>query len=157
MKKLIIIISLFSIIACKDTKKTNDYKSIPTAKITETETQPVHKGYKLMKSYCYSCHNPNTTSHDAIIAPPMIAIKTRYKKEYKTKKQFIDAISNWVQNADKKDALMLGAVEKFNVMPKLPFPTKQLNEIADYVYDNEIETPKWFSNHKSTEKCDDKN
>lgn len=147
MKKVFLVVTLVFLFSCKNPKKNIQNTPTPVEKTAKTQIKKSKKGYKLMTSYCYSCHSPNTTSHNEIIAPPMIAVKTRYKKQYESKKEFVNAITNWVQNADKENALMLGAVNKFNVMPKLPFPTKQLEEISGYIYNNEIEKPKWFDEH----------
>ncbi|WNH09787.1 hypothetical protein [Thalassobellus suaedae] len=42
---------------------------------------------------------------------------------------------------------MFGAVRRFGVMQKLPYPDKVIEQIADYVYDNDIEKPVWFEEH----------
>jgi len=39
----------------------------------------IPEGYRLMKTYCYICHNPEVKSHDQMLAPPMMAVKKHYK------------------------------------------------------------------------------
>lgn len=106
------------------------------------------EGYTLMKENCYACHNPNTQSHDDILAPPFKAVKKKYSQEYETKESFTNAIVKWVQNPDEDNALMFGAVMKYRVMPKLPMDTKELEKIANYIYDNDIEEPEWVGDHQ---------
>jgi hypothetical protein len=42
---------------------------------------------------------------------------------------------------------MFGAVNKFEAMPKLNYQINDLKKIASYIYDNQIEAPKWFQSH----------
>ena len=105
-----------------------------------------------MKNNCYACHNPNTESHGDILAPPFKAVKMHYNREYDTKEDFVKAIVNWVQNPEEDKALMFGAVKRFKVMPKLPLPTKNLEKIANYIYDNDVEEPKWMEEHMKEHK-----
>ncbi len=116
-------------------------------KITvETNREP-SDGYTLMKKNCYACHNPNTTSHDDIIAPPFKGVKMHYTRQYDNKKDFVDAMVSWVQNPEESKALMRGAVRRFKVMPKLPLPTTDLEKIASYMYENDVDEPEWMEEH----------
>ena len=112
-----------------------------------TNSEQLTDGYTLMKNNCYVCHNPNTASHDDIIAPPFKAVKMHYTRQYDTKEGFVTAVVNWVQNPTEDNALMYGAVMKFKVMPKLELDPKDLEQIATYIYDNDIEQPEWMSAH----------
>lgn len=102
---------------------------------------------QLVTNNCYSCHSPSSTSHDEIIAPPMIAVKTRYLKEYNSEKDFVDAIVSYAKNPSKLKTLMKGAVNKFGVMPQQNFSNKDLQKIAKYIYNNPIKEPEWFKGH----------
>jgi cytochrome c553 len=106
---------------------------------------------QLVTNNCYSCHSPSSTSHDEIIAPPMIAVKTRYLKEYNSEKDFVDAIVSYAKNPSKLKALMKGAVSKFGVMPKQNFSNRDLQKIAKYIYTNTINEPEWFKSHFKNE------
>lgn len=145
MKPIILIqaILLFFFVGCSE-KKQDSSINIAEANIS---AQIQSDGYTLLKNNCYACHSVITKSHDEIIAPPMIAIKRRYKMNYNTKEEFVNAITNWALNPTKEHALMRGAVMQFNVMPKQPFIKDDLIKIADYMYDNELEKPEWFENH----------
>ena len=116
-----------------------------TSYITITEDE----AYILMKDNCYVCHNPNAKSHDEIIAPPFKGVKMRYSKEYENKEDFVNAIVEWVQNPIEDNALMYGAVMQFRVMPKLEIEKKDLEQIANYIYDNDVEMPEWAGNHQN--------
>ena len=105
-----------------------------------------HPGKKLMETNCYACHNP-TTSHENRLAPPMIAIKKHYLSYDITKDEFVLAIQNWIENPNEADAKMFGAVRRFGVMPKQPFSKEVIEQIADYMYNNDIEQPEWFEEH----------
>ena len=113
-----------------------------------SEISQNNDGLKLMETNCYACHNPKAASHDAIIAPPLMAIKNRYGMKYTTKESFVDAIVKWSLDPKQEEALMYGAVKQYNVMPKQPFAAADLKKIATYIYDNEIEVPSWFAEHE---------
>ncbi len=103
------------------------------------QTEP--KGYQLLKTYCYVCHNPNATSHDQMLAPPMMMVKKHYKPAYPDKQDFINAIISWVHHPTEEKALMPGAVRKFKIMPPLAYPEDDLKLIAAYIFDNEMDKP----------------
>ena len=109
-----------------------------------------HPGKKLMETYCYACHNP-VTSHDNRLAPPMIAVKKHYKKENTTKKEFIDNIKKWVKAPSEKISKMPGAIRNFGIMPYAPYEEEDIEQIADYIFDNDIEQPEWFEEHYQQE------
>lgn len=139
---LIILLAAITISSCKNSKKTED-ASLVAIKPMETQEHP---GKKLLETYCYACHDA-TTTEDKRLAPPMIAIKKRYIFKDTTKEEFIATMQNWVKNPNEKDAKMFGAVQRFGVMQKLPYPEDVIKQIADYVYSNEIEQPEWFEAH----------
>lgn len=149
-KKVILLASIVTLLmSCNKTSKEKnvDITALNTNNAIIATNLNDSTGYTLMKNNCYVCHNPNATSHDAIIAPPFKAVKMHYKREYNTKENFVNAMVNWVQNPDEDKALMFGAVKRFNVMPKLPLPTKDLEIIASYIYDNDVEEPEWMEEH----------
>lgn len=102
-----------------------------------------HPGKKLMGTNCYVCHSPSAT-HENRIVPPMVAVKNHYKSSKTTKEEFKAAFQKWIENPTEENSKMRGAVRKFGVMPKTPFPKKTINLIADYLFDNEIDKPKGF-------------
>jgi len=112
------------------------------------QTAQANEGYTLFKTNCYACHNPNIESHDAIIAPPMIAVKKMYSMKYNTKDDFVKAVVAWASDPKEENSMMKGAVTRFKVMPKQPFKVADLKKIASYIYDNDIEAPKWFAAHE---------
>lgn len=149
-KKVILIASVVALFTSCDEKKQEKTAVLATVDKTATSltlTQQKEEGYLLMKNNCYVCHNPNAASHDDIIAPPFKAVKMRYSKTYTSKKEFVDAVVDWVQNPSEDKALMRGAVQNFNLMPKLPLETSDLEKIATYIYENDVEQPTWMPAH----------
>lgn len=106
---------------------------------------------KLFQQKCYACHSITSKSHDDIIAPPMIAVKRRYKMSYPNEEEFILAFTNWVMDPKEGQALMRGAVSQFNVMPKQPFMKKEILKISRYIYNNDLDKPEWFQKHFNEE------
>jgi cytochrome c551/c552 len=138
---IILIISILFLYGCKEHKE--PYLAI------NNDIQE-HPGKKLMETNCYVCHSPTATMEDRI-GPPMIAVKKHYISENTTKEEFIANIQNWIKNPNEEDAKMFGAVKKFGIMPKTPYPDETINQIADYMFDNEIEQPEWFEAHFNEE------
>ncbi len=118
-----------------------------TEEVDQQVADKTSEGYQLMKQKCFACHNPDTESHDVIIAPPMIAVKMHYNKNFETKEAFIDAFVKWSMDPKEEDAVMKGAVKQFQVMPKQIFEKEDLIKIATYVYENDIDQPDWFQKH----------
>lgn len=106
-----------------------------------------HPGKKLLETYCYVCHNPKIPENNGRIAPPMIAIKTRYINDQTTKEEFINQVVAYAKNPTQEKAKLYGAVRRFGVMPKQQFPEGVVEQIADYIYTHQIEEPTWFKDH----------
>jgi len=131
--------------SCKPNKEVEKLKEITSIEVNNNQIKP--EGYNLLRNNCYACHSVTAQSHDGIIAPPMEAIKRRYKVSYKTKEEFVDAMTNWALDPKEENALMRGAVNQFKVMPKQPFNKDEIIKIAEYIFDNELEKPTWFKTH----------
>tara|TARA_R110000868_G_scaffold109952_2_gene298428 strand:- start:275 stop:742 length:468 start_codon:yes stop_codon:yes gene_type:complete len=134
-----VIVLLF--VGCNNSNKMSYAKLNPN-----TIQDSIYPGKRLMETNCYACHNATTTEENRI-APPMIAIKRRYILKDTSKEAFIADMQNWVKNPNEKDAKMFGAVRRFGVMQKIPYPEETIEKIAEYIYDYDIEQPVWFEAH----------
>lgn len=144
MKNTLFLIGFLSFlfISCNNSNTRVSY----AIKNNDVKTDSIHPGKKLMEVYCYACHDAITTEENRL-APPMIAIKRRYIFKDTSKEEFIADMQNWVKNPTEKNAKMFGAVRRFGVMQKLPYPEETIEQIAEYMYDYEIEQPEWFEEH----------
>ncbi|AFL79734.1 hypothetical protein Aeqsu_0211 [Aequorivita sublithincola DSM 14238] len=97
-----------------------------------------HPGKKLMENNCYACHNPKSTEEE-MMAPPMIAVKMNYISEDTSKEDFVAEIIEWTKNPSSEKSKMPEEVKKFGLMPYQFYPENTIRQIADYMYDNEIE------------------
>ena len=148
MKNIVIIfLSLVLFTNCKDSGK---IVNKDTASINEADGN-LHPGKKLMETYCYACHNP-TTDHDDRIAPPMVAVKKHYISEGTTKEEFIAAVQDWVKKPSEDKSKMPGAIRNFGLMPFAPYPEATVEQIADYMFDYDIDQPEWFDAHFNKER-----
>lgn len=129
----------------------NNSKNKEYSALVNKQDTNKHPGKKLMETNCYTCHSPSASQEDRI-GPPMIAIKKHYLNDDTTKEQFIAAMQSWIKNPNAEDAKMFGAVKRFGVMPKQAFPEETIKQIADYMYDFEIDQPEWFESHFNEEK-----
>lgn len=147
--KLTIVLLIFVVFLLNSCVNEEPRKEILPMAVTEADKDKVnHKeGQKLMETKCYICHNPNTASHDDILAPPLVAVKRRYSVSYTDRAAFVDAVVEWSTDPKEENALMRGAVNKFKVMPNLAYEAADMRKIAEYIYDNEIDQPTWFEAH----------
>ena len=147
MKNIIIYLffAMLLVVACKEEKK-ESASLIKEIEIVESKQDSI--AYNMLKTKCYICHSITAPSHDNIIAPPFEAVKRRYTMQFKSKEDFVNAVTKWTLNPTKENALMRGAVMQFNVMPKQNFKEEEIRKIASYVYDNKLETPEWFEVHE---------
>lgn len=109
-------------------------------------TVDAEQALSFMATNCYTCHDPKAPE-DNRIAPPMIAIKRHYQDAGLDRKQFIEAIVDFVNNPTTEKVHMPGAVEKFGLMPKLPYNEDAVSNLAAYLHDNDIAQPEWFEEH----------
>lgn len=137
---LSIILLLLVLFSCKEASNQKD-KSLAMG-----DSDLPHPGKKLMEVNCYICHDPKA-DHDNRIAPPMEAIKRHYISENVSKEQFIADMKSWTKNPSEDKSKMPGAIRNYGLMPYTPFPEETIHKIADYMYDNDLETPEWFEDH----------
>ena len=136
----LVLLLAFSCNTPKKDSKTTKYNSVQALEAQTNE----NSGLQLLQQNCYACHSVTSTSHDAIIAPPMAVIKRRYLMSYSSKEEFVEAITKWTLDPTEGNALMRGAVQNFNVMPKQPFNKETVTSIVTYIYENELEEPAWL-------------
>lgn len=135
---------MLALLSCSTDKQRHDASDIDQK---EASVSDASKGYQLLKKHCYVCHDPASSSHDEIIAPPMAAVKMRYSMTYKTEASFVEAIHDWTMDPTEEKALMRGAVNRFKVMPKQAFKSSDMRQIATYIYLHKLEEPDWFGAH----------
>lgn len=146
MKLLATILFAILLTACNN-KNRGDYSQIAeNSKDSEIAIIQEHPGKRLMENNCNICHNPKT-AEESIIAPPMIAVKMHYISDETTKEEFIDAMVAWSKNPTVETSKMPGAVKKFGLMPYQFYPEETIKQIADYMYESEIDEPVWFEEH----------
>ncbi|NQZ75198.1 MAG: DUF3365 domain-containing protein [Ekhidna sp.] len=104
-------------------------------------------GLQLIKQNCYSCHNPNVSSHDLAIAPPLAGVKRRYLKEFQSEEAFKSNMISFLKEPTKEKAIMNGPVRRFGVMPKFQWSDEQITAMVDYIYESTIEKPQWFEEY----------
>lgn len=148
MKALIVIVLsiLLTVIFARCSKIPPKPESIVAVSVANIKAEDT-RGLEILKGNCYACHNPEASSHDALLAPPMEAVKFRYKRQYADKEQFIQAMTSFVKSPTQDKALMYGAVSKFGVMPALALPDSTLRTLSEYIYTQQLEKPAWFDKH----------
>ncbi len=142
MKKIVlIIIGLVFGISCGQNKKENIAKENEKPEVTQqTKTNVDEEGYELMKKNCFVCHmeKPDPSKKGQMIAPPMQRIQAHYKPAYPQEEEFVAAVTQWVKNPREDNAMMPGAIRKFNLMPPLNLPDEDLKKIAKALYNTDF-------------------
>lgn len=92
-------------------------------------------GKELMEKNCYVCHNTQGT--DNMLAPPMSRVRDHYVDDETTKDEFVSAIVAWCENPTEEASLMPGARRKFGLMPKQTFDSKEVEAIANYLFEED--------------------
>ncbi len=141
MKYYMLFTVLIALTGCKETPRQHRILS-DTLNSEQVRTEVPHPGKRIMEQECNICHNP-TISRARRIAPPMESIKRHYIDANTTKGEFTEALIRWV-NDPRTESKMLGAHAKFGPMPYMPNPDDAVAQIADYLYDNEIDRPEEF-------------
>lgn len=123
------------------------------AKHQETVIKKVDEpeGLVLLNKNCISCHSPDA-NFDNRLAPPMVAIKKHYITEGVSKQQFVSSIHDFVKQPSADKSKMPNAVKRFGLMPALAMSDDELQKIAEYIFETDIEAPSWFEKHYQQEK-----
>lgn len=139
---LILLVLFVLVMGCKENSKT-----VPTEKSTDELAKRLenHPGKKILESECYICHNPKA-SEESMIAPPMIAIKKHYIDENTSKEEFTEALIQWIIDPE-TESKMPDARKRFGAMPYIPYSDDAIAQVAEYLYDYEVEKPVWFDEH----------
>lgn len=105
---------------------------------------------KLFAKHCSACHGQSKDAADNYtrrIAPPISGVIMHYKSVHKEKEDFIDAVVEWVDNPDADRTLMPGAIRHFKLMPKMDIPEEEVEQIAAYLFDDNIPIPEAYRKH----------
>ncbi|NCP90899.1 MAG: cytochrome c, partial [Flavobacteriales bacterium] len=144
MKLITLLFLSILLVSCNNQEK-QVYKTVYQESSYGKKTE--HPGKKLLETYCYVCHNPQTPENGGRVAPPMAAIKVHYINDQTTKEDFMNEVAAFTKDPNAEKAKLFGAVRRFGVMPKQQFPDGVVEKIADYIFDNDIEEPTWFKDH----------
>lgn len=138
MKLFVTFFLIFLITSCNTNNRSEYLAVTENSELAKAEFIQEHPGKKLMENNCYVCHNPKT-SEDRMMAPTMVAVKMHYISDDTSKEDFVNAMVAWAKSPSKETSKMPSAVAKFGLMPYQFFPENTIRQIADYMYDNEIE------------------
>ncbi|MEE9320934.1 MAG: c-type cytochrome [Granulosicoccus sp.] len=108
-------------------------------------------GKELLTQRCLICHGTQQTAENRL-APPIVAVKQRYLKQYPDRDSFINAITQWVKAPSEDRSLMQGALRKFGLMPTLSYADNDVAAIAKYIYEVSMDKPAGFDEHQETER-----
>lgn len=129
------LIALFSMLLLTKINLTMSDNEIASSKnVISVTTEQVPSNFDVSKFYkrqCGYCH-----SKEELIGPDMNKIKQTYKKKYPGKATFIKAISAFVANPDKKNAIYKDGIDNFMDMPKMAYKPEQVKAVVEYIFNN---------------------
>ena len=129
---IITLLSVFSLTKIDLTISNNEIVSSKT-QISEMFGQ-TFLNFDVSKFYnkqCGFCH-----SKEELIGPDMNKIKKTYVSKYPNKAAFIKAVSDFVANPNKNNAIYKDGIDNFVEMPKMAFKPEQVKAVAEYIYIN---------------------
>ena len=113
-------------------------------KQTNEKDEKNKKALALLQSKCFACHNPDLDI-ETRIAPPMFKVRDHYFDSTIKKEDFIKSIVLFASNPSEENSYMPGAIRNFGLMPKQIFKEEDLKTIAEYIYDNDLESDEWYA------------
>lgn len=143
MKRSIVFLFLGAVLLQNCQPKENRFQTTTTP----SQKPDSLKSFALLQTHCYACHNPEATSHDALLAPPMAAVKSHYLRTHTHVDSFVKAMTQYVALPDSQNSLMPGAIKKFGLMPQQAFPVDDVAAIAAHVFHYKPEEPSWYAEH----------
>ncbi len=127
-------------------------KTLLATNIISNTTIPKTDSATLLDQKCMICHTTAGKTDKTMLAPPFYQVKDRYIRASTDKASFVKIMSNWVKDPKKEKALMRGAMQHLDVMPKLGYADNDINTIVNYIYDNDMPKPDWLDAHQKEHK-----
>jgi cytochrome c5 len=123
----------------------------------------------IFTSKCVACHQENMPTEMTkeikakLLAPPMAKVSMKLKQKFKTQKEFVAFVTDYITNPSKEKALCNArAVKGFGLMPPIgkSMTNKAKEDIANWLYTNFKSKGKACGgkdgNHCSGKKCGEK-
>lgn len=148
MKNFIWIIVAIILTSCNEKSKK---QKTTIAEDTELASREMSEGFNILQSSCFSCHSPDPSVESAI-APTMMAIKKHYILENTSLEAFEEDLTTFLNNPAEENSKIPHAVERFGIMPKMNLTEAEINKMALYLFQTELEKPDWFAEHYQEEK-----
>lgn len=142
MKRIASLLVFLVLVNCRENTKSDPVPIVSDAWQETVQDKDTHPGKRVLETECYQCHNPKA-SQEAMIAPPMVAIKRHYIDSNTTKETFTEDLIRWM-NDPEQETKMPVAHKQFGTMPYMPYPEDALAQVAAYLYDYDIEKPTWY-------------
>lgn len=117
----------------------------------EEQVNTDDKALLLLKTNCFTCHNPNLET-DNRVAPPLFKIREHYLDEKTTEEEFVKNIVHFINNPTEENSIMPGAVRNFGIMPKMSFKEDDLKLMVSYLYKNDVSSDEWYAKWEKFEK-----
>lgn len=145
MKKYLALIGFAAvIIAACNGNSDNKEKAAATDTITEDNSNTL----ALLNSSCFNCHNPDREATNRI-APGMDEIRELYLANNPEGIAFVSSIIEFVNNPVEENVHMHDAVKNYGMMPRLTYKDEELQEIAAYIYRNDLSSDEWYAEWKA--------
>jgi cytochrome c553 len=138
--QMLIFLSILLAFSCAKKEEDSTTTNQP---VQELELPPVSTARQNIEAVCYVCHSPNQ-GPDERIAPPLEIPKRNYLASTNSRDEFVDKMVQFILNPTAQQSLMHSDVEQYGLMDPVGFSEQEVREIAEYIYDNDLERPDWL-------------
>ncbi len=92
-------------------------------------------GQALYTALCSGCHK---LVPPPSIAPPFFGVKRNLLRTLPDREAFVNFVTDYVHKPDAAKSLMPDAVDRFKLMPALPYPEDKVRAVAEFIYDTDL-------------------
>lgn len=142
MKGLVIVV-LAVLLSLSCVKKEEDTQPINMQSPT-LQLPPVSTALQNIEEVCYVCHSPDAGPQNRI-APPLEIAKRNYLSSTNSRGEFVDKMVQFILYPTANQSLMHSDVEQYGLMDPVGFSKEEIREIAEFIYDTNLEKPDWLA------------
>lgn len=105
----------------------------------------------LLQQQCFACHSPEPNAPNTS-APSMAAVRNAYYQSVTGREGFLKSMIQFLDNPKAENSKMPESVAQYGLMPKMSFKESELQLIAAYLYENELESKEWLAQWEAFKK-----
>ena len=128
-------------VACSNTKQEKQNEEMQNVDLVISEMVNAKQN---VETVCLACHHPSASPDDRI-APPLEIAKRNYLASTNSEEAFVEKMVQFILNPNAEQSLMHSDVEQYGLMDPVGFSKQDVQEIAEYIYNTDLEKPAWLN------------